>query len=376
MGRNRRIALAALVSFAVAGWSLGAKADDVDAKVAEMLKKVESSVLAKGPHGEPPAPASDLKLSDDEITKIKAMHATAAIVFATTAIDWASAQEAGLKDTFAKLGVSVIAVTDAGFKPDKQVSDIETVLAKKPNIMISIPTDAVATAAAYRKAVDAGVKIVFMDNVANGMVAGKDYISDVSADNYGNGVASALLLAQMLGGKGKVGVVYYAADFFAVSQRHDAFKDTMAKFPGIQIVEEQGIGGPDFAGDAEKAASAILTAHPDLDALWAVWDQPTEGMMSAARALGNTKVIMATCDLGENVSISMAKKGYVRAVGAQRPYDQGVAEATLAGYALLGKEAPPYIVLPALPVTRENLAEAWKIVYHADAPDTITRYLK
>ena len=44
------------------------------------------------------------------------------------------------------------------------------------------------------------------------------------------------------------------------------------------IVDEQGIGGPDFAGDAEKAAGAILTAHPETKAIWAVWDVPAEGV--------------------------------------------------------------------------------------------------
>ena len=44
------------------------------------------------------------------------------------------------------LGIEVVAVTDANFKPDKQVSDLETVMSKKPNIIVSLPTDPVATA--------------------------------------------------------------------------------------------------------------------------------------------------------------------------------------------------------------------------------------
>ena len=66
------------------------------------------------------------------------------------------------------MGIDVVATTDAGFKPDKQVSDIETVLAQKPNIIVSIPTDPVATANEYKAAADAGVKLVFMDNVPKG----------------------------------------------------------------------------------------------------------------------------------------------------------------------------------------------------------------
>jgi ribose transport system substrate-binding protein len=53
-----------------------------------------------------------------------------------------------------------------------------------------------------------------------------------------------------------------------------------------------------------------------------------------------------------------------------------VTEALLAGYGLLGKSAPAYVALPALPVTRDNLLEAWKEVYHADAPASIKDSLK
>lgn len=59
---------------------------------------------------------------------------------------------------------------------------------------------------------------------------------------------------------GKIGQVFHAADFFVTKQRHDAFKATIASdYPNIKIVDEQGIAGPDFSGDAEKAAGAMLT---------------------------------------------------------------------------------------------------------------------
>ena len=32
---------------------------------------------------------------------------------------------------------------------------------------------------------------------------------------------------------------------------------------------------------------------------------------------------------------------------------------------ILGKEAPPYVASPALPVTKDNLLNSWQTVYHA-----------
>ncbi len=345
-----------------AGCAASAKAD-------QALAGLQGKVLSKGPNGEEPSTASTAALSDDEVAKVKAMDATAAIVMHYGGNDWATAQIAGLKDEFGKLGINVVAVTDANFKPDKQVSDIETVLSKKPNIIVSIPTDPVATATAYKKAAEAGAKLVFMDNVPQGMTAGKDYVSAVSADNYGNGVVSAHLVAKSLCGKGKVGVIFHEADFFVTQQRYDGFKTTITDdYPDIKIVESKGIAGPDFAGDAQAAANAILSQHPDLAGIWGVWDVPAEGIMAAARASGRTDLKIATQDLGKNVAIALAKNQLVVGLGAQRPFDQGVAEAQLGADALLGKTVPPYIALSALPVTHENVLQAWQEVYHVAAP--------
>jgi ribose transport system substrate-binding protein len=380
--RSGACALVAIAAFVVAGCGGseddggGGSADKQDkavvAKARDGLEALKRSVLSTGPNGEKPTPASEVSLSAQELQQIKDKHATAAIVLHYGGNDWSNAQVNGLRNALGRMGVRVIAVTDANFKPEKQVSDIETVLAKKPDVIISIPTDPVATADAYRKAARQGVKLVFMDNVPKGFTPGKDYVSVVSADNYGNGVASAHLMAEQLEGKGKIGIVFHEADFFVTKQRYEAFKKTIAdQYPDIEVVAEQGIAGPDFAGDAEKVASAMLTRNADLDAIWAVWDVPAEGVLAAARANGRDDLDVTTIDLGQNVAIDMAKGGPIKGLGAQRPFDQGVTEATLAGYGLLDKKAPPYVAVNALPVTRSNLESAWKTVYHQGLPPKV-----
>jgi ribose transport system substrate-binding protein len=347
----------------------GGVSEEADAALAAL----EGKVFSKGPKGEEPAKAEAADLSAAEIAQVKAERATAAIVMHYGGNDWANAQIDGLKSEFGKLGIKVVATTDANFKPDKQVSDLETVMAQKPDIIVSIPTDPVATAAQYKKAAAAGAKLVFMDNVPNGMTAGKDYVSVVSADNYGNGVTSAHLLAKALGGKGEIGAIYHEADFFVTKQRYEGFTTTLKEnYPDIEIVEAKGIAGPDFAGDGQNAANAMLSKHPKLAGIWGVWDVPAEGILAAARASGRQDLKVATEDLGKNVAIALAKNSLVVGLGAQRPFDQGVTEARLAAGSLIGKKAPPYIALSALPVDHDNVLDAWKQVYHQDAPKFLT----
>ena len=284
---SKALLLAAGLAF---GLGVGAAyAADTDAELAALAGKV----LSAGPNGETPSPASVVTLSDDEIAKVKAMHATAAIVLHYGGNDWSRAQVAGLKAEFADLGIDVIAVTDAGFNPETQVADIETVLAKKPSIIASIPVDPVSEAGAYKKAADAGVKLVLMDNVPKGLVAGKDYVSVVSADNYGNGVAAGLLMAKFLKGKGTVGAVFHAADFFVTKQRYQGFQKAISgKCPGHQdhSLAGGGIGQPRLLGQRRQGHFGNdLYRHPDINGIWAVWDVPAEGVISAARTPGNKK---------------------------------------------------------------------------------------
>ena len=372
------VAAATLTGCYIPGQTTTAPPDQAAAdKADQALKELENKVLSKGPNGETPSPAAAADLTPEQVDKIKGMKAKAAIVMHYAGNDWATAQIAGLKSEFGNLGIEVVAVTDANFKPDKQVSDLETVMSKKPNIIVSIPTDPVATATAYKAAAAGGAKLVFMDNVPKGFKAGTDYVSCVSADNYGNGVVSAHLMAKALGAKGKIGLIFHEADFFVTKQRYDGFKKTIqTDYPDMQIVEEQGIAGPDFAGDAQGVANAMLSKHPDLAGIWAVWDVPAEGVMAAARASGRGDLRIATEDLGKNVAIALAKGELVVGLGAQRPFDQGITEARLGALAVLGAKTAPYVALSALPVQHDNVLEAWKQVYHEDPPKDLASSFK
>ena len=363
------VAIAASVLVLATSTSAASAADSAASIASKGLSDLASGkVFSTGPNGEISGVPGKLKFTPSELAKLKAMNATAAIAFHLTS-DWTSGQLAGLTKEFGLLGITIVGTTQADFKADEQISQIQTLMAKKPSILISIPVDSQAESATYKAVADAGTKIVFMDNVANGLTVGKDYVSVVSADNYANGAASAFLLGRKLNGKGSIALIHHAADFWVTKQRWNGFKDTITKdFPRIKIIDDKGISGPDFAGDAQAAATAILTKTPNIDAIWAVWDTPAEGVLAALRAAGNTKTLIATQDLGANVAISLAKGGPVIGLGAQRPYDAGVAEAKLAAYALLGKTAPSYVAMPALAVDHANVLAAWKTVYAAPAP--------
>lgn len=334
----------------------------------------DKEILSKGPDGETAVSAKTLQLTPDELAKIKEGKYTAAIVMHYAGNDWSTAQIKGIQEALTRMGIEVIATTDANFKAEKQVSDIETVMAKKPDIIIGIPVDPASTADAFKRAAAQGTKVIFMDNKPNGLTAGKDYVSVVSADNYGNGVEAAHVLAEAIGKKGEIGVIYHDADYFVTKQRTEAFEATIKEqYPDIKIVDRGGIAGPN---DGEKVASALLTKHPNMNGMFVVWDVPAEGALAAARSTGRNDLAISTIDLGTNVALDIAQGGMIKGLGAQLPYDQGIAESILAGYALLGKEAPAYVAVPSLKVTKDDVIDSWKTVYHSNAPELIQNAVK
>ena len=329
-------------------------------------------ILSTGPHGETATHAATLALTEEEIAKIRAGGYKVAICMHYGGNDWATSQIQGITEACNILGIEIVATTDADFSAEQQVADIETVMALNPDFIISIPTDATATADAYMRAAQAGIGIVFMDNCPVGMTAGKDYISVVSADNYGNGIIAADLIGEALNGEGEIGIVFYDTDFFVTNQRLEAFKKTMAdKYPNISIVTEQGFldtNTCDVQGDA------IMTQYPDIDAIFCHWDVPCEGVLSSIRAAGKN-TLLSTIDLGNNIALEIAK-GNVLGLGAQRPYDQGVAEVLCCAYSILGKTAPEYVAVAALRVDSTNILDAYKEVYYVDAPDWLAEAYK
>lgn len=316
-------------------------------------------IVGKGPNGEPAASPDDVKISDEDAAKIKAgKNGTpfkVAVVFQFSG-DWPNGQTKGLTDEFGKYGVQIISNTEANFKVDKQIANIENAIQLKPDGIVSIPVDDVATAPAYKKVGEAGIKLIFMDNAAKGLKAPTDYQSVISADSEGNGQVAAQKLACYIPQGGTVGIVDFGITFFVTNERTKGAKDWFAaNRPDIKI-KMGNFTDPNQAGDV---AANFLTANPDVQGVWAVWDGPAEGVISALRAQGKTLPV-TTIDLGDQAATDLASAEYLKGVGAQRPYSQGVAEADAMMLTLIGKTVPAWIGVPALPVIQNSLRQGYQ----------------
>lgn len=328
--------------------------------------------LAKGPNGEAATKAADVTLSAADVTAIKAKKLKAAMLWAGSG-EWYNALSDGAQAEFDRLGIKVVTKADAQFDAAKQATDVETSLALKPDIILALVVDPTSGARAFQPAVNKGVTLVFVDNGANGYVAGKQYVSVVTGDHYGMGRAAAKLMNEALGGKGAVGYIFHDAVYFVTNNRDGAFKrEVQSKYPGLKIAASAGFTEEN---KTEQVASAMLTQHPEIKGIYVAWDVAAEGVVAALRAAGRADVKVVTHDLGANLDLDMAMDGNTYAKVADLPYDEGVTMVRAAALKLLGKKAPPFIVAPSVIEKKANIVEAWRASLHKEPSATILKAL-
>lgn len=327
------------------------------------------TISGLGPHGERAAPPERVSLLPDDRAAAKAAGWRIAVVLHTLDSDWAKQQLSGMVGIFGDCGAAVIDVVDCAFSPDLQVAELDRLVSLRPDAIISLPVANEQVAAAHRRVSEAGIKLVLLDNAPTGLLPGKDYTALVSADNFGLGKIAAAGLSAHIPNGAEVGVLGFAADFFATNEREIAFtKWLQVNRPDITPRVRR------FARieDAAATADGLFSDHPALAGLFVVWDTPALAAAARLTARG-AKLPMATVDLGEAAAIALARGDTLCCIAAQQPFLQGIAAAQTVVLCLLGRPVPAWIALPGIGVSRENVVETFQAIWRQPAPRDVLR---
>ncbi|MDE2384101.1 MAG: substrate-binding domain-containing protein [Alphaproteobacteria bacterium] len=321
-------------------------------------------VSGLGPHGERPAPASALKITEEQAAELNARRYTVAVALHTVGSDWSRQVMAGLAATLGRHSAAITEVADCHFDSVEQSRALERMLMQRPDAIVSIPVDNAAVAEAHSRIEAAGVKLILLDNVPTGLMPGKGYTTMVSADNFGLGQIAAELLAARVPARCTIGLLGYDVDFFATHERQIAFLRWMETHRPDLKVKQSKFESKEKAG---VAMEQLIDSTPDLAGCFVAWDEPAVRAMAALNAR-KLNIPVTTVDLGNDVAAALASGPLVGGIAAQRPYDLGVAAANAALLSLIGSPLPTWIALRGIPVTRENVLEAYQLVWHAPAP--------
>jgi len=271
---------------------------------------------------------------------------------------WLMAKTAA-EDKAKELGVNVIVLgTTKEGDYAEQVAHIEDLTTRGVNLIVVVPAEASALVPAVEGAVEAGIPVINLDSP----IKTDKVISFIGSDNVVGGNMAAEYIAKRLDGKGKVAVLRGRLGNPVELQRYTGFTKKLAEYPEIELVAE-GVANWE-ADQGYTVMEDFLTAHPEIQAVFAESDRMILGAAGAAKAAGRDDIIMVGLD-GIVEALRAVQNGTIAADVAQRPDLMGAYAVEYGLKYLKTGEINKVITTPMTLALSDNVApliEAWEVL--------------
>ncbi|WDR34327.1 sugar ABC transporter substrate-binding protein [Pseudomonas serboccidentalis] len=204
-----------------------------------------------------------------------------------------------------------------------QTRIVEQMILAKVNALVIAPSDSKAMVPVIKKAVDAGITVINIDNQLDPQIVKSKNISVpfVGPDNRKGARLVGEYLAKKLKAGDEVGIIEGVSTTTNAQQRTAGFKDAM-EAAQIKVVSLQ--SGDWEIDKGNKVAASILSEYPDVKALLAGNDSMAVGAVSAVRAAGKAGQVQVVGYDNINAIKPMLKDGRVLATADQFAAKQAV----------------------------------------------------
>lgn len=196
--------------------------------------------------------------------------------------------------------------------PNKQINDMQDLVAQKPDIILLTAMSKAALSAPVERAMGEGIPVVLC---ASG-VESDNFVSEVGRNLYRIAFDNATALAERMGGEGNVLMFNGIAGVDTAVTWQQGATDAFKAFPGIKLVADQ------FANwsvaDSKKAASAILQAESKIDGVWTGGSEMSIGAIQAFLEAGRPLPLFGTAN-PLNGFLRLAKENDIEFVGSPYP---------------------------------------------------------
>ncbi|GGO85660.1 cytochrome c [Marinobacterium nitratireducens] len=244
-----------------------------------------------------------------------------------------------------------VEVLSSAYDLQRQIGQIDHFIASGARLILLSAADPEAIAPAVTRARDAGVRVIAIDVEASGADV------TITTDNRQAGSQACHYLAERIGGTGRV-VIINGPPVSSIIERVEGCREALDHYPGIELLSDSENGAGAREGGMEKM-TALMTAHPDIQGVFAVNDPSALGAEQAARQAGRDSFVIVSVD-GSPAAIERLQQpgSLLQATAAQFPR-RIARRAVDTGAALLSGERieqQRILIAPKL-ITSANAAE-------------------
>jgi ribose transport system substrate-binding protein len=274
--------------------------------------------------------------------------------------DWSIQAKEGIQEEAKRQGVETVLLS-AGQDPAKQLTDIEALIERDVNGAIILLAETSVLEKGVNRLRQAGIPVIYVD----GGYEAPGVIQNISSDNYDIGRRAAYYLINQLGTKFNIVLQTYPV-LTATEERTKGFKAVAEHFPGIKILEEQPLLGPEWVEQAQQHAERMLAKYAgQINAFGVCSDLFATGSSAGidSAGLSDKIVVTGTDGLSQILERISTQTSSMRMTFLQDSKTMGVtAVQTLVKFLDAGGQIPqtgkqivgPVVQVPAVMVTREN----------------------
>ncbi len=240
----------------------------------------------------------------------------------------------------------------ANNNPAKQLDDVNSLIARKVDVLAIDAVDPAAIQPALDAAEQAGIPVISLIAEPKGGKA--DAL--IYLDSVKDGANGCQLIVDGLGGTGKVVILTGPLQILAAKQRADGCRKTLQAKPGIKIVAEV---NTDYSlRDAEQKMTDVLQAHPEVDAVFGGNDDIALGAIRALDSAGQKpadKVIVGVD--GTKAALQAICDGEMTATLATFPKAEALLVMDTVEKIASKQAFEAKVLFPAVKVDKSNLSD-------------------
>lgn len=246
-----------------------------------------------------------------------------------------------------------ILYASAKLDAQQQQNIIEDFIANSVDLVFYNPADSQASLVSLRMLQEAGIPIINFDSRCADVSYCESYCA---TDNYAGGVVAAQYMMEEHPNGGKVAIIDFPAAESA-RVRADGFVDTIVPTGKWKVVAR--LDGTNTAAGALQVAQDILTANPDLTAMFSINDEMGQSCYNAIKGAGANVDLYSLGGGPESKSAMKADglDGIWRATAAQSPLIIGKTIAEMGYKVLAGESVEKEVLIKPFIISPQNIAE-------------------
>jgi ribose transport system substrate-binding protein len=264
--------------------------------------------------------------------------------------------EKGARRAEKELGIALIVKTAAQETSiEQQIQLVNDLVVAKVDAIVIAPGDSQSLIPALKKAADAGIKVVNIDNRLDPDAlkqAGVGEIPFIGVDNDAGAYAAGKFLAGMASKPTQAAILEGMRSADNARQRMEGAKRALAENKQVKLVASETANWK--IDEAYAVTKSLFAKHPDIGLVFAANDMMAIGAVKYLQESGKTKVAVVGYDALAEATAEI-KAGRMSATVDQQAAEQGYQGVAMALQLIKGAKAPALTLIDTRLVTAADL---------------------